>query len=491
MKPRAVAVLDVGKTNKKVAVYDRRLALVFESKRIVATRDHQGIEVENTPELLEWLRGALTAAAREFAIEAIAVTTHGATVAVLDEQGALVHPVISYTHAQGAQICADFFKAYGSEPELHQRTSTADFGFINAGKILHFMKTRLPEAWKRARHVLLYPQYFGYEFTGRRAVEPTYLGNHTYLWDFAAWKYSEVARGLGVDRMLPQQIKEPWDELGPLRREWAEACGISPACKVAVGIHDSNSSLLGYLVQGYPTFTLNSTGTWCVGMRRSENAVLSEEELQTKTFFNLDAFRHFLKTSIFLGGMEYEHFSRLTEHKDQSTLEHALRVLRERKLFILPGVVRDGCIFPNCAPRVVEDGQARSFTDLAGEGRPMSVKGQEYFAALNLSLALQTGEMLRLLGTAARETVFVEGGFSKNTLYCELLAALHPTGTVALSEIKEATSFGAALVAWTLAEGLRPEALKADFTIQQRRIEPRALPGLEDYRRDFLKLARG
>ena len=59
------------------------------------------------------------------------------------------------------------------------------------------------------------------------------------------------------------------------------------------------------------------------------------------------------------------------------------------------------------------------------------------------------------------------------------------------SEIKEATSFGAALVAWTLAEGLRPEALKADFTIQQRRIEPRALPGLEDYRRDFLKLARG
>lgn len=485
----AVAVLDVGKTNKKVVLYNRAFRPLAEERITIEPKDFNGVEVEDTESILSWFRGALRRLAKDYRIRAIGVTTHGATCAVLDGEGRLVHPVISYTAARGAEIQDEFYATFGNAAELHRVTCTRDVGFANVGKILYFMKTRLPEAWARSRYILLYPSYFGYALTGERGIEPTYLGNHTYLWDFARSRWSSVAVALGADRMLPQKLASPWEVLGPVRLELAQECRLPEDCLVTQGIHDSNANFLPYLARGYGNFLLNSTGTWCVLMRPADTPELTDEEIAAKVFFNLDARGRPVRTCIFPAGMEYDTFRSFTIARDESTTDDVRQVVGHKDLFVIPGVLPDATAFPGAVPRVVHGAQVHPLTALRGQkDAPLSGLGQAYWAALNLSLAFATRKMLHLCGVEKGTTVFIEGGFANNRTYCEVLASLCPDQQFVLTEMREGTSFGAALTAWMLVDGLNLETIGAEFTIGTTAISRQDYGDIHGYERAFNRL---
>lgn len=490
MKPPAVAVLDVGKTNKKVSLYDRELNVLAKERTTIESKDLNGLEVEDTGALLTWFRSALKKLAADADVRAIAITTHGATLALLDESGKLAHPVISYSAAKGAEIQEQFYETFGDRAMLHQSTCTPDLGFANMAKVLFYVKTRLPEVWSRCRHALFYTSYLGYELTGVRGIEPTYVGNHSYLWNFARNTWSDVARQLGADKMFPPSFNPPWGCLGAVKREMAEECGISVDCKVGQGIHDSNANFLPYLAQGYDDFLLNSTGTWCVLMRKSTSIDLSPDEIAAKVFFNLDAFGRPVRTCIFPAGMEYDTFRGFTLLQDESDSAAVRRVTREKKLFVIPGVLPDASAFPGAAPRVVVGGAEYSLDNLRRRtDSPMTPYRQDYFAALNLSLALATRRMLAWCGVKKGTTVFIEGGFAKNKTYCELLASLCPDQSFVLTSMKEGTSLGAALTGWMLAENLSLEAIGKEFTVRTTLIAGDDFGNLESYEAEFMRMA--
>ena len=487
MKPPVVAVLDVGKTNKKLAVYSRGFDVLGEERTTIESGEHNGLEVESTDALQAWFRDALKKLAGAGDIRAIAITAHGATAAMLSRDGSLSHPVISYTNPQPPGVREEFFKTFGARDELHRITCTPDLGFTNIAQILFYVKTRMPEVWDSTKHLLLYDSFLGYTLTGEMGIEPTYLGNHNYLWDFHAYDWSSVARGLGAAELFPMPLKNPWDRLGALKPEIAQACGVSPECVVTQGIHDSNANFLPYLAQGYSDFMLNSTGTWCVGMRQSATPDLSAEDIATKVLYNLDAHGRPLKTAIFPAGMEYDAFRAFTSEKDAGREDALREVVQDQKLFIFPGVLPDASVFPGSQPMVLHGDTAYTLEQLEkSAGQPMSALGQAYFAALNLSLALQTRASLTRCGLGKGTKVFIEGGFAKNVLYCKLLATLCPDASIMLTNQKEGTSFGAALTAWMLAEGLGLEELGKEFTIEATRVEAGEFGDLAAYERAFM-----
>jgi len=491
VKPVAVAVLDVGKTNKKVCLYDRRFNVLREERTTIEPKDVAGLEVEDTEALLAWFRAMLTRLAADVEVRAIAITTHGATVALLDDHGGLAHPVISYSAAKGADIQEDFYETFGDRASLHRVTCTPDIGFANMAKVLYYMKTRLPEVWSVCRHALFYPAYLGYELTGVMGIEPTYLGNHSYLWNFAEKTWSPVARQLGADRLFPQKFSSPWDCLGVVKPDLAAECGLPNDCKVTFGIHDSNANLLPYLAQGYEDFLLNSTGTWCVLMRPATHIDLTPEEVDAKVLFNLDAFGRPVRTCIFPAGMEYDTFKGFTELRDESDAESVRRVLADKKRFVIPGVLPDASAFPGATPRVVDGERMYPLDDLQDSGgRPMTSLGQDYYAALNLSLALATRKMLAWCDVRKGTTVFIEGGFANNKTYCALLATLCPDQTFALTNVKEGTSFGAALTGWMLAGGISLEDVGKDFTIETTAISMRDYGDIGPYEAAFNRRIR-
>jgi L-fuculokinase len=492
VKPQVIAVLDVGKTNKKLSVYDRQFKVLASERTTLETKMKDGLEVEASEELLVWFREAITRLAKNFEIKVISVCMHGATCAMLDAEGNLAYPVISYTSEKGTEIQEEFYNTFGDRETLLRTTCTADVGFCNLAKVFYYVKTRLPEVWVKVDSVLLYNSYFGYELTGVKSMEPTYLGNHNYFRDFAKNTWSDVGVMLGANNLFPEKLSNPWDALGVVKPELAEACGLPADCQVTMGLHDSNANFLPYLARGYENFILNSTGTWCVLMSKASSPKLSEEEITAKIFFNLDVFNRPVRTAIFPGGLEYEKFGELSGLKNATDAALVEKIVADQDLFVIPGVMPDASAFPGVEAKVIHKDQTWLYTDLEKQGgTPMASLGQEYLAALNLALALATRQLLERCGGAKGTTVFIEGGFANNRVYCELLATLCPDYTIALTSQAEGTAFGTALTAWMLAEDISLEEIGKDFAIETSAIPARDFGDLDAYWQAFqAKLAK-
>ncbi len=486
----SVAVLDVGKTNKKIIIYDRSFNVLAEERTNINTRDYNGIEVEDTDALLSWFRAAIKKLARDHDIRSIAVCAHGATFALLDESGHLAHPIISYTAVQGQEVQNEFYEVFGSVEDLHRLTCTADIGFCNMAKVLYYVKTRLPETWSRCRRGLFYGPYLGYELTGRIGLEPTFLGNHSYFWDFHNNTWSEVGRALNADTLFGGiLISSPWDMLGTVRAKLVTECGLEPECKVTMGIHDSNANYLPYIAKGYDDFLLNSTGTWCVLMRPSGSKSLSDDDIARRVFFNMDATGRPVRTLLMTAGMDYDEFNAYTELADTNDMNAAADVVRDRTLFVVPGVLPGGSAFPAATPRVRLGDTVFNLSELRNrQDKPFTNLGQKYPAAVNLGLAIATAANLRNCGVGPGTIVFIEGGFARNTVYCRLLAALCPDQRFAFTSVREGTSFGAAITGWMLATGDSLDRIGQTFNIETTPIEPADIPGLDAYRDEFLNM---
>ncbi|MBC2600911.1 FGGY-family carbohydrate kinase [Puniceicoccus vermicola] len=492
-KPPVVAVLDVGKTNKKVALYDANFRAVDLKKiSLDAVPNGDGIEYEQTEELFRWTCKILAEFAEVYDIRAIGITTHGATLAVLDRDGELAHPVISYLSPAGDRVEDEFNEKFGPPEKIHSETCTPPFGFANAAKQIYFLQKFFPQDWEKAQHLLYFPQYLGYLFTGKMAADPTYLGCHTYLWDLRKSCPSEVARELGVDGMIPEKVLAPWDELGTVGESVAEESGIPAGIPVVVGIHDSNASLLPYLAKGFDRFTLNSTGTWCVAMTPSDGFDFEPNEIGTKTFYNLSAYGRPVKTAIFPGGLEFSEFSKIVGETAMENPEEINLVCRDAEIILTGGIIPGAEAFPGSVPVLRLGRQEISLEELKEMGLDAAGIGKDTFlAALNLSLAIQTVEVLNRAGLREDSEIFVEGGFANNPEYCRILASLLPKNRVCLTELKEATAFGTALCAWKLVEGVDLESLSSRFEIVIRDVESAEISGLDQYVEKYRALCTG
>lgn len=514
---KVTAVVDIGMTNKKIAVYDRNLRLLELVKRSFEPLMVEGLETHDLQGMEAWFLDRLAELGKRHDIGAIVLCAHGATFVCCDAEGGPVLPCVYYTHEPGPEFQARFYALAGKQEELQAATGTPDLAaLINPAKGLFFAKERWPRAFADARLVLPYAQYWGMRLTGKAGLEGSYMGCHTYLYDWGRDGSSGVAERLGVAGKLPFPLRASWEVLGTLRPGLAARTGLSPSTLVTMGVHDSNASLLPYLIKERAGgFVLNSTGTWCVVMRPAERYGFEPDELGKVVFFNRSVYNEPVKTAIFLGGKEYEVWSGLAAagdarggegprgagqgaaaldgsaaSQDEAATVYA-SVLAQRRAFILPEIVPGSGQFPGSVAQAVEGGRRYRFADMEQGGpRPSFFSGRgRAEAVLNLSLVLQTLVALGRAGLKPGEKVFTEGGFRNNAAYNALLAAALPENPVYLTDMAEASSFGAALTGVAAMEGTTPTALASRFEIHAQAATPMA--GLSDfaaYRTEWLRL---
>lgn len=475
------AVVDFGKTNKKVLIYDQDLTVRGTRRRSFTELERDGYRCDDLDGAMAFVSEALRELAREFSpIRAISFTAHGATFLTLDGRGKLVFPPVSYDMEPGAEVVEEFYRTFGSRGELQAQTMTPPLPLlINPGLGIFVLKRRDPERFRRVERILFLPQYLGYLMTGRTACDPTYIGCHTYLWDFEKRRPSAVAERLGVAEKLDLPLRSPWEVQGRLHADLAAGLGLPADCVVTCGIHDSNASLLPYLLkEKTDDFVLNSTGTWCVAMSPGGRFPLAPDEIGREVFFNLGALGRPVKTTIFRGGAEFaywgEKLGRGRPHPDRLDPLAAERVF-ESGAFVLPTLFPGSGMFPAGRATLVRAERLLEDPDLA-------------YMALDLSLAIQSRPALLATAAHPEPTIFVEGGFRNNEPYVRLLASLLRGCRVCLSDLAEATAFGGALTAACAVEGAQPADLADRFTIETTPVEPVAIEGLEAYEREFLEL---
>jgi L-fuculokinase len=493
---KAIAVIDIGMTNKKIALFDGKLRMLDSSSRGFAPVMVDGIPAHDLAGMEEWFLDELAKYGANHPIAAIAVTTHGATMACVGADGNSCAPCFCYTHEPGPDFQERFYRMAGDKRELQLSTGTPPLSaMINPAKGIFFLKERYPEALARSRVLLNYPQYWGYRLTGAIGAEGTYSGCHSYLWDWQAGTYSSVADKLGIRELLPFPLRGSFETLGAIKPEIAKRTGLSPDTIVTMGIHDSNASLLPHLAKREGRdFVLNSTGTWCVLMHPQKDYGYAAEELGKIVYFNRSAYGDPVKTAIFLGGMEYEAWSRtISELGAAKALgepdpETYRSVLESASEFILPEFVPGSGQFPGSLPRAVQDGREYALADIqAGmPAPPFLLDGKRARALLNISLAFQTQVAFGRSGGREGTDIVTEGGFRKNSGYNALLAAA-PGSRVYLTDIQEATSLGAAMTAVAALEGVTPRALADRFDVEYKAVKPMEnLAGLAAYRKAWL-----
>ncbi|MFH2113702.1 MAG: FGGY family carbohydrate kinase, partial [Spirochaetota bacterium] len=430
----------------------------------------------------------LASFARKHDIGAIAVTTHGATLVCIEADGKPSAPCVLYTHEPGEPFQKRFYDLVGDPVELQAVTGTPRLSaLINPAKALLFMEEHFPGALERTVQVLNYPQYWGFRLSGQYGVEGTYIANHSYLWDWNQEKYSTVAERLGVAGKMPGPLRKSWDVLGKLSPEIAARTGLSTDVIVTMGIHDSNASLLPHLAKKPgQDFILNSTGTWCVLMHPQKQYAFGKGELGKVVFFNRSAYLEPVKTTIFLGGMEYEQWSGLIGKicgvKPVGPGSAAYpSVFAGKDCFILPEVVPGSGQFPGSRARAMEGGKTYLLEDIrSGKAVPAFIRDPaKAMAVLNTSLVIQTQVALQRAGLAPGAEVYTEGGFRKNADYNGLLAAALSGTPVKLTDIAEATALGAAMTAIAALEKCTPDALGSRFEVSYKDVSP--MPGTTDF----------
>ena len=490
---RGIAVIDIGMTNKKVSLYDTRLQILDSQTRTFKPVMVDEVETHDLEGMEAWFLDTLSRLQKRLDIGAITVTTHGATMVCVDASGKPCVPCVYYTHDPGQGFQDRFYRLAGDPVELQAVTGTPVLSaLINPAKGLLFAKEKFPDQFSRTKHVLSYPPYWGLRFTGVVGAEGTYAGCHTYLWDWKRECYSTVAEALGVASLMPAPLKDSWAVLGTLKPEVASRTGLGADTILTMGIHDSNASLLPHLAKRKRDFVLNSTGTWCVLMHPQERYGFAPDELGKTVFFNRSAYNTPVKTAIFLGGMEYETWCALIgSSANAPRVEDYRDVIRERRQFILPEVVPGSGQFPGSTARFVDAGKPIPLSAIPSGPLPEVLRDRARAqAVLNLSLVIQTVVSLERTGLVPGTDVLTEGGFRKNRDYNELLAAALPSNKVYLTDIAEATSFGAALTGVAALEGRTVESLADRFDVAYVPVPPMpVLQGFDEYRRAWLDMA--
>lgn len=489
-----IAVFDVGKTNKKLLIYNSKLKIV-DSVYIQLEAEQQGTEAhEHLAETGDWLLNNLAYMSKQYKIKAISISAHGATFVCLDKEGKLTLPVFSYTTDPGKAFHEKFTSEFGNSRELQRQNLTPDMpGLGCMAKGLFYIKEHYAMELAHTQYILNLPQYYGYLLTGKLGMEYTYIANHSHLWNLKSHTWSNVMQKLGLSDKFPPVLQNPWDVLGTVSQEVSIRTGLPIDAIVTVGIHDSNAALLPYLITVEDPFMLLSTGSACVVMHPTVTTTLREDELGKVIFYNLSAFGNYVKTSIFLAGLEFDVYMGMLKqrHKredhppfDGQILED---ILTRRNEYILPSIIPFG-MFPDSVARIIESENVYSFGDLNAGKTPLFFDNYERaYAILALSTALQTRVALERTGLTEGMKVFIEGGFSHNAFYTRLLSSLLPNVQFEISDLQEATGFGAALLALSAMDGVHPKLLRNNFTIETMHMESASFSGLREYSEGFNK----
>ncbi len=451
MSPRHVAVFDVGKTNAKVVVHDLETgADVFERRRPNVVLPGPPWPHFDNEGLWGFLVDTLRITAAEFAVDAVSVTTHGASIVVLDGDGVAL-PILDYEQPL-AETAAEYA---GLRPPFEETLSPPLPGGLNVGAQLHWLERARPDAFARVRTIITYPGYWGFRLTGRLGADVTSLGSHTDIWDPSRGAPSSLARARGWDRMIAP-VGRPFDLLGGLRAEVAAATGLPEGLPVVHGIHDSNASLLPHLMSRPAPFAVLSTGTWAIAFAVGTAAPALDPSRDT--LCNVDAFGRPVPSARFMAGRE---FDLLTAGRPETPTAEEIRRVIDAAAMALPSFVAGTGPFGGHKGRWTVD--------------PASLAPGERTAAASLYAALVSEVSLSLIG-AGGPTV-VEGPFAANRLFCDALSQL--TGRpVRRAAGTTGTSAGAALLA------LGPD-VRRPVPPEVTGGEPIDLAGLDGYARVF------
>ena len=266
--------------------------------------------------------------------------------------------------------------------------------------------------------------------TGNFFTDITSVGCHTNLWNFKKMKYHKWLKKEDIiTKIAPMHGAE---ETLPLLQ--------NSSISVGIGLHDSSSALIPYSINFTEPFVLLSTGTWVITMNPFNNQPLTFEELKNDCLCFLHYQGKPVKASRLFAGNEHEiQTKRLADH-------FGVSVDTYKEVGYDKDIIKQlrGTQF-NAAPISNKNNIMRQFEF---ENRNLNDFTNYEIAYHQLLLDIvdqQISSTNLVIHNSPVKKVFVDGGFSKNPIFMNLLAEAYPKMEVYAASMAQASALGAAL----------------------------------------------
>ena len=210
MRETVIAIYDIGKTNKKIILFNEEFKIVSEiEEKFAEILDDDGFACDDIEHIERWIKESLAMLVNsdKYDLKAVNFTTYGATIVYLDEFGNRLTPVYNYLKPMDDKIPERLYKRHGGRDEFCRRTASPALGMLNSGMQTLWLKTVKPEVFSRVKHVLHFPQYLSFLITGKIYSEHTSIGCHTALWDFDNMNYHPWVKIHGLNLPLPVPVR--------------------------------------------------------------------------------------------------------------------------------------------------------------------------------------------------------------------------------------------------------------------------------------------
>ena len=427
-----IAVFDIGKTNKKILLFDKNLNVVFENSiRFKEIVDDDDFPCDDIEAIENWIKDQVYSILKQgvFKINAINFTTHGATLMYLDKNGKRFTPLYNYLKPLDDFDFSKFYEKYGGVEEFSRKTASPAYGMLNSGLQIYWLKNAKTNYWKKVDKILHYPQYLSYLFSHKITSDCTSIGSHTAMWDFDRMEYHTWLEEENIS------LPEPIDG-----KEFTMVNIKGNEIAIGSGLHDSSASLIPALEKsGGKEFVLLSTGTWIITMNPFSKEQITQFQLKNKCLCYMTTNRQQVKSSMqFLGhlhqvissevssyfGLEDAYYKQLTLNKElcAQTLSHS------KKIFFPDGIRED------------------YKTDLTVLHHYSSYENAYYQLLFEISHLVFEAIELILDKKNNMEDIYISGGFNKNQLFVHYLSLLMPDKKIKISDIKNESALGAALL---------------------------------------------
>lgn len=423
----AIAIFDIGKTNKKLLLFNEQYQVLHEeSRQFGEIQDEDGFACEDVERLSEWIKEKVNALLNneQYTIKAINFSAYGASFVLLNEKLELIPPLYNYLKPFPSQLSE---KIYSQYPDLARQTASPRLGSLNSGLQLYRLKYEKPDKFARIKYALHLPQYLSLLLTGKTYSDLTSIGCHTHLWDFEKNNYHSWVMQEGINKIL-----------APITSSDSIAGYINNEIPVGVGLHDSSSALIPYLLDLGDPFVLLSTGTWCISLNPFNHSPLTAEELNNDCLCYLSYTGNAVKASRLFAGNEHEmQVKRLAAHFNKAV--DFYKKIPFDKTF-LPSPSSTGSESNNKNGAHIPPSSSFSSRSLDSFHDYETAYHQLLFDLVTQ----QKFSTSQVMNTAVRK-IFVDGGFSRNEIYMQLFANAFPDREVYASEIAQASAIGAAI----------------------------------------------
>jgi len=416
MSVPVILIFDVGKTNKKLLLFNEQYEIVYEeSIQLKEIKDEDDFPCEDVDVLTEWIKNSFNKIIgdKRFEIKAINFSAYGASFVNINKDGKTITPLYNYLKPYPDKIKQQFYATYGDENVIARETASPVLGSLNSGLQLYRLKCQQPETFNQIKYSLHLPQYLSYIFSNEFVTDITGIGCHTMLWNFETNDYHNWVSKEGVNKKFAP-IYNSDKIIAHLKK-----------INIGIGLHDSSAALIPYLKFCNEPFVLISTGTWCISLNPFNCSPLTDEELKNDCLCYFTYEGKPVKASRLFAGYEHEvQTKKLSQHFNKAvdyykTVRHDTAFLNKIK---------------------------NEKVNFSGEDLKMFDSYEEAYHALMFDIIQkQVASANFILNNSSVKKIFVDGGFSTNEIYMKMLADEYDDIEIFAATVPCATALGAAI----------------------------------------------